>query len=146
MLEDLQIRRCSPNTIRIYLRWIAEFAQHFGKSPDRLSSEHIRQYQLFLIKEKKVSRPTFHPDGLRAAVPVRPHAEPENLDGTHSLPTPGKETAADLEPRGSEGAVGSAGQSSPSHPADDPVRLWTPGLGSDPEGCVATFEGDVLVG
>jgi len=59
MLEDLQIRRYSPTTIRIYLRAIAEFAQHFGKPPDRLSAEHIRQYQLFLIQEKKVSRPTF---------------------------------------------------------------------------------------
>jgi integrase/recombinase XerD len=59
MLEDLQIRRYSPTTIRIYLRCIAEFAQHFGKAPDRLNAEHIRQYQLFLIKEKKVSRPTF---------------------------------------------------------------------------------------
>jgi hypothetical protein len=56
MLEDLQIRRYSPTTIRIYLRAIAEFAQHFGKAPDRLGTEHIRQYQLFLIKEKKVSR------------------------------------------------------------------------------------------
>jgi len=59
MLEDLQIRRYSPTTIRIYLRAIAEFAQHFGKAPDRLGVEHIRQYQLFLIKEKKVSRSTF---------------------------------------------------------------------------------------
>ena len=59
MLEDLQIRRYSPTTIRIYLHCMAEFAQHFGKPPDRLGAEHIREYQLFLIKEKKVSRPTF---------------------------------------------------------------------------------------
>jgi site-specific recombinase XerD len=59
MLEDLQIRRYSPTTIRIYLHCIAEFARHFGKPPDRLGAEQIRQYQLFLIKEKKVSRPTF---------------------------------------------------------------------------------------
>jgi integrase/recombinase XerD len=59
MLEDLQIRQYSPTTIRIYLHCIAEFAQHFGKSPDRLGAEHIRQYQLFLIKEKMVARPTF---------------------------------------------------------------------------------------
>jgi len=59
MLEDLQIRQYSPTTIRIYLHAVREFAQHFGKPPDRLSAEHIRQYQLFLIKEKKVSRPTF---------------------------------------------------------------------------------------
>ena len=59
MLEDLQIRRYSPTTIRIYLRAVAEFAQHFGKPPDQLSAEHIRLYQLFLIKEKKVSLPTY---------------------------------------------------------------------------------------
>ena len=59
MQEDLQIRRYSPTTIRLYLRAMAEFARHFGKTPDRLGAEQIRQYQLFLIKEKKVSRPTF---------------------------------------------------------------------------------------
>jgi integrase/recombinase XerD len=59
MLEDLQIRHYSPTTIRIYLHAVTEFAQHFDKSPDQLGPEHIRQYQLCLIKEKKVSRPTF---------------------------------------------------------------------------------------
>src|SRR5712692_1114051 len=58
MLEDLQIRHYSPTTIRIYLHAVTEFAQHFGTTPDRLGAEHIRQYQLFLIKEKKVSRAT----------------------------------------------------------------------------------------
>ena len=58
MLEDLQIRQYSPTTIRIYLHAVAEFAQHFGKPPDQLGPEHIRRYQLFLIKEKKASRPT----------------------------------------------------------------------------------------
>ena len=59
MLEDLQIRRYSPTTVRIYLRAVAEFAQHFGKPPDQLGAEHIRLYQLFLIKEKNVSLPTY---------------------------------------------------------------------------------------
>ncbi len=59
MLEDLQIRRYSPTTVRIYLRAVAEFAQHFGKPPDQLGPEHIRLYQLFLIKEKKVALPTY---------------------------------------------------------------------------------------
>jgi integrase/recombinase XerD len=58
MLEDLQIRHYCPTTIRIYLRAMAEFAQHFGNAPDRLGAEHIRQYQLFLIKEKNVSLST----------------------------------------------------------------------------------------
>src|SRR3979411_2233944 len=59
MLEDLQIRNYAPTTIRIYLHVMAEFAQHFGKPPDQLGAEHIRLYQLFLIKEKKVSPSTY---------------------------------------------------------------------------------------
>src|SRR5258706_2722603 len=39
--------------------------------------EHIRQYQLFLIKEKKVSRPTFIQKVCAAAVLLYPYAEPE---------------------------------------------------------------------
>ena len=54
MLEDLQIRHYSPTTIRIYLHAIAEFARHFGKPPDQLGAEHIRRYQLFLIKGKRL--------------------------------------------------------------------------------------------
>jgi len=59
MLEDLQIRHYSPITIRQYLHSVAEFARHFGKSPEQLGAEHIRQYQLFLIKDKQVSQSTY---------------------------------------------------------------------------------------
>src|SRR5580693_8368049 len=58
MLEDLQIRQYSPTTIRLYLSSVAEFAKHFRKSPEQLDPEHIRQYQLFLIKEKQASQST----------------------------------------------------------------------------------------
>ena len=59
MLEDLQICQYSPTTIRLYLSSVAEFAKHFRKSPDQLGPEHIRQYQLFLIKEKQACQSTF---------------------------------------------------------------------------------------
>ena len=59
MLEDLQIRNYSPTTVRIYLHCIHQFAGHFRKPPDQLGPEHIRQYQLFLVKEKQVSLPTY---------------------------------------------------------------------------------------
>ncbi len=59
MLEDLQIRQYSPTTIRLYLYAIKAFAKHFGKAPDQLGAEHIRRYQLFLTKEKKVSTSTY---------------------------------------------------------------------------------------
>jgi integrase/recombinase XerD len=59
MLEDLQIRNYSPTTVRIYLHAVSAFAEHFGKPPDQLLAEHIRQYQLFLVRDKHVSLPTF---------------------------------------------------------------------------------------
>ena len=55
MLEELQRRNYSSKTIRLYLRHVAEFAQYFHRSPDQLGAEEIRQYQLFLIQEKKLA-------------------------------------------------------------------------------------------
>ena len=55
MREDLQIRNYAPTTVAAYIRSVAEFAKHFDKSPDLLGSEQIREYQLYLIKEKGVS-------------------------------------------------------------------------------------------
>jgi site-specific recombinase XerD len=59
MLEDLQIRNYSPTTIRAYILQVAQFAKHFGKSPDQLGAEHIRAYQLFLVKEGRLSLSTY---------------------------------------------------------------------------------------
>src|SRR5260370_28412765 len=55
MLEDCQIGNSSPNTVAAYIRRVAEFAKHFGKSPELLGPEEIREYQLYLIKDKTVS-------------------------------------------------------------------------------------------
>jgi integrase/recombinase XerD len=55
MLEDLQIRNYAPGTVAAYIRGVAAFAKHFGKSPELLGPEQIREYQLHLIKEKGVS-------------------------------------------------------------------------------------------
>lgn len=54
MLEDLHIRNYSPSTVECYIREVAEFAKHFGKSPEHLGPEEIRSWQLFLLNEKKV--------------------------------------------------------------------------------------------
>ena len=55
MLQELQRRNYSAGTIRLYLQHVAAFAQHFHRSPDQLGAEQIRQYQLFLIQEKKLA-------------------------------------------------------------------------------------------
>jgi len=60
MIEELGLRNYSPNTVEIYIRCVAKFAQHFKLSPDRLGAEHIREYQLFLVQRKKVAWAVFN--------------------------------------------------------------------------------------
>ena len=60
MIEDLRVRNYSPRTIETYVRCVAKFASHFGKSPDKLGPEHIRDYQLFLVEGKRASWSLFN--------------------------------------------------------------------------------------
>lgn len=52
MIEDLQLRNFSPVTIECYVRCVVEFAKHFDTSPEKLGPEHIRQYQLHLVRRQ----------------------------------------------------------------------------------------------
>lgn len=60
MIEDLRIRNYTPGTITIYVGSVARFAAHFGKSPDLLGPEQIREYQIHLIETRKVSWTVFN--------------------------------------------------------------------------------------
>jgi len=55
MLEELQRRNYSPQTIRAYLRAVAQFAKHFGKRPDQLGPDEVRTYQAYLLRERKLA-------------------------------------------------------------------------------------------
>src|SRR5215469_6376381 len=55
MLEELQRRNYSPETIRLYLFAVKDFAGYFRKRPDRLGPEHLRLYQLYLLNERKLA-------------------------------------------------------------------------------------------
>ena len=55
MLEELQRRNYSPETIRAYLFAVKDFAAYFKKGPDQLGQEHLRQYQLHLLNDRKLT-------------------------------------------------------------------------------------------
>jgi hypothetical protein len=55
MLEELQRRNYSAETTRTYLFAVKDFATYFGKRPDLLRQEHLRQYQLHLLNDRKLT-------------------------------------------------------------------------------------------
>ena len=55
LIDDLKVRNRSAHTIKAYVACIANFARYFGKSPELLGPEEIRQYQVYLVNERRVS-------------------------------------------------------------------------------------------
>ncbi len=60
MIEDMQIRNLAPTTIDSYVRQVAQYAKHFGRSPEELGLEEIRAYQVHLVHERKLSWSSFN--------------------------------------------------------------------------------------
>ncbi|HYY73119.1 MAG TPA: site-specific integrase, partial [Candidatus Bathyarchaeia archaeon] len=58
MLEDLQRRNYSQDTIRSYIHTVEDFSQRFNRPPDRLGPRHIREYQAELFQKRKLSPAT----------------------------------------------------------------------------------------
>lgn len=58
MLEDMQLKGYSQRTQQAYSNAVRQLAAHFRRSPDLLTEEDLRQYFLYLTREKKVARAT----------------------------------------------------------------------------------------
>jgi integrase/recombinase XerD len=55
MLEELERRNYSRETVRAYMAAVEDFARYFHRRPDQLGPDHIRQYQAYLFRERKLT-------------------------------------------------------------------------------------------
>jgi len=55
MIEEMKLRNFAPKTIELYVDNVAKFARHFGKSPELLGEEDVRQYLVYLVEERKLA-------------------------------------------------------------------------------------------
>ena len=60
MADDMRLRNYSPSTIDSYTFHVDKFCQFFGKPADQLGPEEIRQFQLYMVNEKKASWSSFN--------------------------------------------------------------------------------------
>jgi integrase/recombinase XerD len=60
MVEDMQLRGLSKKTQEAYVRAVRQLAEHYGKSPDRIHEEELRQYFLYLKNGKQASSSTLN--------------------------------------------------------------------------------------
>jgi site-specific recombinase XerD len=49
MLDDMALRNMSPATQRVYINAVKNFSAFFGRSPDKLTFEDVRNYQMHLV-------------------------------------------------------------------------------------------------
>lgn len=60
MLDDMKLRNLSPLTCKVYVGHAARFAAFFGRSPDELDAEHVREYLLHLSRDRHAAPRTMN--------------------------------------------------------------------------------------
>jgi len=55
MIEELERRNYSQATVRAYIAAVEDFARYFRRRPDQLGPDHIRQYQAYPFRERKLA-------------------------------------------------------------------------------------------
>ena len=67
MLDELQRRNYAKTTVQYYIQAVERFAKHFHRSPDQLNRTHLREYQAYLLRDRKLEPRTvkLHVSALR---------------------------------------------------------------------------------
>ncbi len=59
MLVDIQLSGATPRTQKTYLREVDNLAKYFNRSPAELGEDELKEYMLYLMKERHLSEGTF---------------------------------------------------------------------------------------
>ena len=59
MLADLQLSGATQRTQETYLREAGNLAKYFNRSPAELGEDELKEYMLYLMKERHLSAGTF---------------------------------------------------------------------------------------
>ena len=59
MLADLQLKGATPRIQKTYLREVSNFAKYFNRSPEELGEDELKEYMLYLMRERHLSDGTF---------------------------------------------------------------------------------------
>jgi len=54
MLEELQRRNYAKTTVQYYIQAVERFAKYFNRPPDQLNQAHLREYQAYLVRDRKL--------------------------------------------------------------------------------------------
>ncbi len=100
MLEELERRNYAQTTIDCYIQTIEDFARHFQRPPDQLTPEHIREYQAYLFRERKLAASTvtqrlaalrfFYTQTIKKAWSVADTPYPKKTSTPAQHPEPGR--------------------------------------------------------
>jgi len=58
MLDELQRRNYAHSTVEAYVSALRDFAKYFKRPPDQLGPDHIRQFQLYLLRDRELATNT----------------------------------------------------------------------------------------
>jgi integrase/recombinase XerD len=86
MIDDMTIRNMSPLTQDAYIRAVRRFSLFFRRSPDKLTFEHVREYQLHLVS--RGLSPQAINQAMCASLLLQDDAREQGSGGAHSVGTP----------------------------------------------------------
>ena len=65
MCEAMALRGFAPKTRSVYLSWVRRLVQFCRVVPDRLTTDQVRAFLLYLTQERKLSFSTFTRRSMR---------------------------------------------------------------------------------